>query len=240
MKEHAIVSPSAAHRWLNCTRAPQLEATLPRKTSIYAEEGTLAHRVCEIAAKVRFYKAENAEFQKTVEQLRKDPLWDDEMLRTAGLYVAYLADRAAYYHHNPKVAFEAKVDISEYAPEAFGRCDCIMLCGNTLVIADYKHGKGVPVSATKNPQMMLYALGALNLWEKTELIKQVEISIVQPRIDFFGKWKCTVDELLAWGESIKSTAKMAYEGKGEFNAGKWCRFCRAKGICEATREGAAE
>ena len=237
MKGHAIVSPSAAHRWLHCPRAPRLEATLPRKTSIYADEGTLAHKVCEIAAKVRFYQAEPEEYQQTIERLKQDPLWSDEMLQTAGLYVAYIADRAAHYNHNPQAELEVKVDISDYVPESFGRCDCLIRCGNgTLVVADYKHGRGVPVSARENPQMMLYTLGALKKYE-SENIKQIELGIVQPRINYFGTWQCNVKELIAWGESIKPKARMAYEGKGDFHAGAWCRFCRANGICEATKGG---
>ena len=236
MRKHAIVSPSAAHRWLNCPLAPRLEATLPPKPSIYADEGTLAHSVAEIVAKVHFQQANTAEYGKTIDQLKKNPLYDHEMLQTAGLYTAYLADRKAHYGANSHIEFETKVDISDYVPEAFGRCDCAMLCGHTLVIADYKHGKGAPVIARENPQMMLYALGALNLWpEERESIEMIELGIVQPRINYFGKWSCTILELLAWGEKIKPKARMAYEGKGEFHAGTWCHFCRANGICEATK-----
>ena len=238
MSKHALLSPSAAHRWLQCPRAPKLEATLPKKTSIYADEGTLAHHLCEVAAKVRFYKATPQEYQKTAELLKKDPLWSDEMLQTAGLYVAYLADRATHYNHNPQAEFEVKVDISDYVPEAFGRCDCLIRCGDgTLIVADYKHGRGVPVKVRDNPQMMLYALGALKRY-KSEHIGQIELSIIQPRINHFGRCQYSKEELLAWGESIKSKALMAYKGEGDFNAGTWCRFCRAYGICEATK-GAA-
>ncbi|MBO6303931.1 MAG: DUF2800 domain-containing protein [Selenomonadaceae bacterium] len=238
MSAHALLSPSAAHRWLNCSRAPRLEATIPKKPSVYADEGTLAHSVCEIAAKVRFYQAEATEHQTVIKQLKQNPLWRDEMLRTAELYVTYLTKRAAHYSHIWQPAFEVSVDISDYAPEAFGRCDCLIRCGNgTLIVADYKHGRGVPVSAKENPQMMLYALGALKLYE-SEYMENIELNIIQPRINYFGKWKCTVKELKEWGESIKPKARIAYEGKGEFNAGKWCRFCRAKGICEATKGGA--
>ena len=45
---HALLSPSAAERWLNCTLAPRLEATLPEKTSEYVMEGTLANSTCTL------------------------------------------------------------------------------------------------------------------------------------------------------------------------------------------------
>ena len=209
MSGHALLSPSAAHRWLNCTPAPRLEATFPDNTSEYAEEGTLAHSLCEITAKKKFKNIKSAEYTRTVKKLKKDPLWNDEMISTAEIYVEHLAERAMQFEHEPYIAFEVGVDISDYVPESFGRCDCVMLGGDTLVIRDYKHGKGVPVSAESNPQMMLYALGALKLYRPLfgEAIKNVDIGIDQPRIDSYDVWLCSVEELLAWGESIKPTAQ---------------------------------
>ena len=235
MKQHALISPSAAHRWLNCPKAPRLEATLPKKVSIYANEGILAHKACEIAAKYRFHMVEMFEYRQVIERLKQDPLWKDEMSQTADLYSTYLAYRAGVYKGRAKPEFEVKVDISEYVPESFGRCDCLIHCGSkNLIVVDYKHGKGLPIKAKENPQLMLYALGALASYELKN-IKKIEFGIVQPRINYFGAWKCTTKKLLEWGESIKPKAQMAYEGKGEFNSGSWCRFCRANGICEATK-----
>lgn len=235
MSDHAFLSPSAAHRWMNCTPAPRLEATLPDKTSAYAEEGTLAHSVCEITAKKKFKKVKAAECTRTIKRLKKKELWDDEMLHTADTYVEHLAERAMQFEHEPYIAFEVRVDISDYVPESFGRCDCVMFGGDTLVIRDYKHGKGVSVSAEMNPQMMLYALGALKLYRPLfgEAIKTVDIGIDQPRISSYDVWLCSAEELLAWGESIKPTAQKAFMGLGEYKAGDWCQFCRANGRCKA-------
>lgn len=235
MSDHALLSPSAAHRWMHCTPAPRLEATLPDNTSAYAEEGTLAHSVCEITAKKKFKKVKAAECTRTIKRLKKKELWDDEMLHTADTYVEHLAERAMQFEHEPYIAFEVKVDISDYVPESFGRCDCVMFGGDTLVIRDYKHGKGVPVSAEMNPQMMLYALGALKLYRPLfgEVIKTVDIGIDQPRINSYDVWLCSAEELLAWGESIKPTAQKAFMGLGEYKAGDWCQFCRAHGRCKA-------
>ncbi len=235
MSSHALLSPSAAHRWLNCTPAPRLEATLPNITSEYAAEGTLAHSVCEITAKKKFKKVKAADCTKTIKRLKKNNLWDDEMLHTADAYVEHLSERAMRFEHEPYVAFEVGVDVSDYVPESFGRCDCIMFGGDTLVITDYKHGKGVPVSAEHNPQMMLYALGALKLYRPLfgEAIKNVEVYIDQPRINSYDGWQCGIDDLLAWGKSIRPLAQKAFMGLGEYKAGDWCRFCRANGCCKA-------
>ena len=232
---HALLSPSAAERWLNCTLAPRLEATLPDKTSEYAMEGTVAHSVCEVTAKLRFKKVKKVSYTAVIKRLKQDALWNDEMLNTAEIYADHLMEKAITFKHEPYIAFEVKVDLSDYIPEGFGRCDCTILGDDTLIITDYKHGKGVPVSAAKNPQMMLYALGALKLYRPLfgNTIKNVHMCIDQPRINSYECWSCTADELLAWGESIKPIAQMAFMGFGEYKAGKWCRFCRANGQCKA-------
>lgn len=236
MSQHALLSPSAAHRWMNCPLAPRLEAQLPEKTSDFAQEGTVAHSVCEITALKHFKKVKTAAYNATIKKLKKNTLWSDEMLHTAETYVEHLAEKAMRFDNEPYVAFEVKVELSDYVPEAFGRCDCIMFGGDTLVITDYKHGKGVPVSATENPQLMLYALGALKLYQPIfgTALKNVEICIDQPRIGSYETWGCSVESLIDWGNNIvKPKAMMAYMGFGEYHAGDWCRFCRANGICKA-------
>lgn len=238
MSDHALLSPSSAHRWLNCPLAPRLEATLPEKPSEYAQEGTVAHSVCEITAKKKFKKVKAAEYNRVIKRLKSNAAWDDEMLHTAELYVEHLTERAMAFANEPYIAFEVKVDVSDYVPEAFGRCDCVMFGADTLIITDYKHGKGVPVSPDENPQLMLYALGALKLYKPLfgEALKKVEVYIDQPRRDSYEGWGCGINELLAWGESIKPKAQMAYMGFGEYHAGSWCQFCRANGICKAQAE----
>ena len=232
---HALLSPSSAHRWLNCTRAPRLEETLPEKTTKYAAEGTLAHSVCEIMAKLRFKKISKNEYSENLEALKQDPLWDNEMIKTAETYIEHLQKNYMSYKHFPYIAFETKVNLANYVPESFGRCDCIIIGENTLIITDYKHGEGVSVKAEKNPQMMLYALGALDYFNIIygNTIKDVKLCIDQPRKKSYDCWTCSTDELRTWGESIKIFAQMAFRGLGEFKAGDWCKFCRANGQCKA-------
>ena len=238
MSGHALLSPSSAYRWLNCPLAPRLEATLPDKSSPYAEEGTLAHSVCEITAKKHFKKIKAADYNRDLDKLKTHKLWNDEMLTTAEIYVEHLAEKAMSFEHAPYVVFEVRVDISSYVPEAFGRCDCVMFGDNTLVITDYKHGKGVPVSAEANPQMMLYALGALKLYQPIfgDAIENISMCIDQPRLNSYETWNCSKTDLTNWGESIKPKAQQAFNGIGEYNAGSWCKFCKANGICKAQAE----
>jgi len=231
---HALLSPSSAARWLNCTPAPRLEAGFPASTSEYAEEGTLAHSVCELLARKKFMVVKPSVYRNALKKLNAHPLWQDEMLKTAELYVEHLTEHFMRFKNSPYVALEVKVDLSAYGPESFGTCDCVMIGGDELIITDYKHGKGVPVSAMENPQMMLYALGALKLYRPVygDMIRSVSFYIDQPRLNIYEGSALTVEELLAWGETtVKPQAALAYAGMGEYAPGDWCRFCRAKAIC---------
>lgn len=233
---HALLSASSAHRWLACTAAPHFEENFPDGTSTYAEEGTLAHAICELYARKKFTIMTTLKFNAELKKLQAQPLYQEEMLRTAEAYVEYLTEKAMSYTATPHVAMEVRVDLTDYIPDGFGTCDCVMVGGDTLHITDYKHGKGVPVSAVENPQMRLYALGALRLYSAVygDQIKKVSMGICQPRLsEDASEDALTVEELLAWGERIKPIAKEAYDGPGTFCPGDHCRFCKGKAQCHA-------
>lgn len=236
---HALLSASSAHRWLKCTAAPLFEQNFPNGTSEYAEEGTLAHSVCELYARKKFTAMSTRKFNSELKKLREQPLFSEEMIRTAETYVEYLTEKAMGYTSMPHVALEVRVDLSEYIPEGFGTCDCVMIGDDTLHITDYKHGKGVPVSALDNPQMRFYALGALKLYRPIfgDTIKKVSMGICQPRLsDTASEDALTVEDLLAWGDNVKPIAQEAHDGPGTFCPGDHCRFCRGKAQCRARAE----
>lgn len=235
-EKHALLSASSASRWLNCTAAPRFEEGLPERTSEYAEEGRLAHAIGELKVLKKFTVMNTRTFNSRLGKLKKEPNYDPEMDKTTDLYLEHLTEQAMLYDSSPTVAAEVKVDFSEYVPEGFGTCDCVMIGGDTLSITDYKHGKGVPVSAEGNPQMRLYALGALKRYAPIfgDTIKKVRMTIDQPRLDTTPSTDTiTVEELRAWGESIKPAAQKAFSGLGEFVPGEHCRFCRGKAQCRA-------
>ena len=239
-KAHAIVTASGFERWSHCTAAPRYEEQFPDgETSVYAAEGTLAHAVCELYGKKKFHGMTTRKFNSELKKLKENELWQDEMTKTAEVYVNYLAEKANEFENNPIVLFETRVDLTEYIPEGFGTCDCIIIGGDTLRITDYKHGKGVPVSSVGNGQMRLYALGALQKFFPIygDTIKRVCTAIVQPRIteDVTEEW-LSVHELKVWGETVKPKAQAAYLGMGTFCAGEWCRFCKGKAECRARAE----
>lgn len=236
---HALLSASAAHRWLNCTAAPLFEAQFPSTTSEYAEEGTLAHAICELYVRKYFSPMGKRTFNTELKKLQAKPNYDDEMLTTAQTYLDYIKEKSMSYPSAPYVTQEVMVDLSDYIPDGFGTCDCVMIGGDTLRIVDYKHGKGVPVSAENNPQMRLYALGALKMYSMIygDGIKKVSMAICQPRLFADpSEETITVEELLAWGKWVKPLAQEAYSGNGKFCPGEHCKFCRGKAQCRARAE----
>ncbi len=235
--QHALLSASSAHRWLHCTGSPLLEKDFPDSTSVYAQEGTLAHELCEL--KLMAYTGEITKRKLTSmkNKLMKSELWQPEMDSTSEAYLDYVKDITMSYTVKPVILTEKKVDFSRYVPEGFGTADCLILAGDTLHVVDYKHGKGVVVDADHNPQMMLYALGAMSELSLLYRFKFVHMTIVQPRVNNISEFTMTADELTEWGESVvKPKAEAAISGNGEFEAGDWCRFCRAKRQCKTRYE----
>lgn len=232
---HAKLSASGSHRWLNCTAAPTFEANFPDEpASSYAQEGTLAHSICELFASKYFGDMTTRKFNSRLNKLRMDPLFNEEMIQTAEAYLEHLKSWAFEFADTPHVALEVRVDLSDYVPDGFGTCDCVMIGDKHLHISDYKHGKGVAVSARDNSQMRLYALGALKKYGILYEIDHVSMAICQPRLSDDPNFEeLTAQELLAWGERMKPVAKAAYDGPGEFKPGEHCRFCKGRAQCRA-------
>lgn len=237
---HALLGPSSAHRWLACTASPRYEEQFGEgKASVYAEEGTLAHKICELMVGVRFCLSSQGKMDRAMAQLKKQELYSDEMLRTAEFYTDYLSEKANTFHSTPFVMPEVRVEFTEFVPDGFGTCDCVMIGDDRLHITDYKHGKGVKVESEDNPQMKLYALGALLKYRPVYPdIRTVSMAIVQPRItEDISEYEMSVDELMRWANDyVKPRAKAAYEGTGTFCPGEHCRFCRGKAQCRARAE----
>lgn len=235
--QHALLSASSAHRWLHCTGSPLLEKEFPDTTSVYAQEGTLAHELCELKLKKYTTVMPKGAYTRAHNKITKSELWQNEMESTSETYLEYVKGIMLACKIAPAVLIEKRVDFSRYVPEGFGTADCLILAGDTLHVIDYKHGKGVVVDADHNPQMMLYALGAIDELSLLYRFKSIHMVIVQPRVNNISEFTMTADELREWGESVvKPKAEAAISGKGEFEAGDWCRFCRAKQQCKTRYE----
>ena len=65
--------------------------------------------------------------------------------------------------------------------------------------------------------------------------------IYQPRRSNVSTFTISKDELLDWADkTLKPTAKLAFEGKGEYACGEWCTFCKAKNDCRKRAEANLE
>ncbi|HHW24353.1 MAG TPA: DUF2800 domain-containing protein [Clostridiales bacterium] len=233
-RPHALLSASAAHRWLACPPSARLEEKLPELQSSYAAEGTLAHAIAELKARRAFLGLSEQEYKAKLQELQSDPLYEPEMLTHTDIYIDYITSIANGYPSLPHIATELRLDYSEWVPEGYGTGDCVILWGNTLHVIDFKYGKGVPVEAEENPQIMLYALGAYSAYKMIAAIDTVKMAIIQPRLRKEpSEWEISINDLLAWGENIRPIARKAYEGRGEFNPGDHCKFCRARFTCRA-------
>lgn len=245
-RAHALLSASGASRWLGCTPSARLEEEYGEdKPSPYAEEGTLAHELAEaIIRRDILMESDSHAFDMELDRITENEKFDPEMLDIVPIYTGYVSDEfAASKASTPDAVLliEQKVDLTQWIPEAFGSCDAVIIADGVLKVIDLKYGKGVPVSATANKQLMLYGLGAYSRYSIMYDIHTVELHIVQPRIDNISTWSLPVKELLEWAENeVKPKAKMAFNGEGELQAGDWCKFCKVKARCRALYQKTVE
>lgn len=235
MGKHALLSPSAAHRWINCTAAPRLEADVADNGSDYAAEGTLAHAYCAMKLKEFLgydISEEVAEIAELDNQYHTGEM--DEYTDTYKTIVLEKYNAARAVTKDAQLLVETRLDFGEYIPEAFGTADAIIIADGTMEVIDFKYGKGVKVSAYRNPQMLIYALGAYDKFSFEYKIEQVQMTIVQPRIDNLSEYKLSVSDLMAWTtETLVPKAQQAYDGNGPQVPGDWCQFCKVKNSCRA-------
>lgn len=235
---HARLSASGSKKWLNCPGCIQLEAQFPDATSQYAAEGTTAHALGEAKINLAMKKISRIGYHKQVEKL---DIEEDMQDYTDG-YRDFVLERynSALQHSKDAVlAVERQIDLSSYIPDGFGTGDAVIISTGALEIIDLKYGQGVSVSAKSNPQLRLYALGALDCYDYLYDIDTVTMTIYQPRIDNISSETMTAGELYKWGEKVKEKAKIANDDKViDCIAGKHCDdgFCKARPICRAYAE----
>lgn len=230
---HAVLSASSSYRWLACPPSALECARLPDVQSDFAKQGTEAHALCE-------YKVKKALGQKEKDPTKSLTTFDEEMAECTDAYAQFVLESLAAAKTvcpDPLVLVEQRLDFSRWVPEGFGTGDCLIVADDTLTVIDYKHGLGVLVDAEKNPQMMCYALGALDLFDGIYDIRQVSMTIFQPRRENVSTCTLTKEELLQWAETVlKPAAELAAQGKGEYKAGDHCRFCKIRATCRKRAE----
>lgn len=256
--DHALLAPSAAKRWITCTPSARVESLLPERTSPYAEEGTVAHSTAE--SLLHFYLDHDmiAVYDDPWAHLQEFQLYDPDLDKLAAeclqkgfdfreiletvhdKYVRFVWEdfvKARSADKDAVLLVEQRVDLSDFVPDSFGSSDAIIIAGTKLHVYDLKYGRGVRVSAKGNPQMRLYALGALWGPGETYSIDAVAMTIIQPRLNAVSGETLTVQELAQWtADVLVPAARQAYTGQGDFVPGDHCEFCRAKATCRALAE----
>lgn len=230
---HAKLAPSAAERWINCPASVKMSEPFPDTTSVYAAEGTLAHKLAEL--KVRGQLMGEVIDGNAWDKVIQDNLYSADMQDYTDEYISYIQSviSTQWGQRQPSILTETHLDLSFIAPRTFGTADCLVMYGNELHVIDFKYGKNVEVSATDNDQLKLYALGAVRLFDGLIYnIQNITIHIVQPRMNNFSAWQISKKDLYSWYENtVKEKALAALNGTGEVKNGPWCKFCRAKAVC---------
>ena len=232
-KAPALHSAYSTLRWLNCPPSARLSENYEDKGSDYAAEGTDAHTLCEF----RLRQA----LGLIAEDPRENLTWFNEEMDDCAIgyatYVLELVEAARQACSDPVVLIEQRVDFSRWVESGFGTADCIIIADGILQVCDYKHGRGILVDADENPQMMCYALGALEMFDSLYDIRTVRMTIYQPRRDNVSTFELPKEALYQWADTaLKTTADLASAGDGSFRCGEWCSFCKAKYDCRARAE----
>ncbi|WP_317312305.1 DUF2800 domain-containing protein [Clostridium thermobutyricum] len=236
--KHAKLSASGSSRWINCPPSVRLEEQFENKTSIYAEEGTLAHELAELKLRLELKEITKRTYTLRFNKATMDnPLYSKDMDDYVDVYKEICMEKYLNSKETTTdsiAAVEQKLDFSNYVPDGFGTGDFIVIADGTLEICDLKYGKGVPVSAENNSQMRLYALGAINKFSFLYDIEKVRMTIIQPRLGNISSDEISVNDLLKWAEEVvKPSAELAIKGEGEFKTGGHCKFCKARSVCRA-------
>jgi hypothetical protein len=230
---HAVLSASSADRWLHCQPSVRLSEGFEDKGSGYAMEGTCAHALAE-------YKLRKALGLPADDPTENLDFYNEEMDEATDGYVSYVLEQVQSAKEtcaDPTVMVEQRVDFSRWVNQGFGTADALVIADGTLHIIDLKYGTGIEVSAEDNPQLKCYALGALELFDDIYDIEDIALHIYQPRRSNVSEWKIPKADLLTWAQEVlKPAAALAWDGKGNFSCGEWCRFCKAKSICRARAE----
>lgn len=241
-EQHALLSASAAERWMNCPGSVAATKDIPDTGSVYAAEGTLAHSLCELKLRKLYgipRPMKRSVYITRLTEIKADELYQPEMDDCSDTYVDHIRETVSAYQNKPIVVAEQHVDFSQFVPEGFGTSDCIILSETDIHVVDYKHGQGVPVSAVNNPQLKLYALGAVLTYSAFYPdIKTVTLHVVQPRLENISVWSLPLADLMEWAETVvRPAAERALSDDAPCIPGAaQCKFCKIRAFCRARAE----
>lgn len=236
MSKHALLSASSSHRWLHCPPSARLTENYDDLGSNFAAEGTDAHLLCEYKLRCALGK----ELSLVTDIRATLSYYSEEMENCTEDYTAFileLVETAKQASKDHMILIEQRLDFCRYVMDGFGTADCLIVTDDVLDIVDFKYGCGVLVEVDHNPQLMLYALGALEMLDGIYDITTTRMTVFQPRRNNICTFVMSKDDLYRWAkETLKPAADLAFTGQGEFSCGEWCQFCKAKYSCRTRTE----
>lgn len=240
-RAHALLGASKAEQWINCPPSARLQEHVPDKRSGYADEGTAAHELSELILRRTLTpcnEAERLKLDKAIVDFKSgNQYYGPEMDSAVADYVDVVTERffaAKARSSDAVILLEDRLDFTGWVPDGYGTGDVVIISDEVMEIIDLKYGKGVPVSAVGNPQLRLYGLGAWWNWNYLYSIREVNLTIVQPRLDSVSTDTLLLSELIEWAETVvKPAAALADAGEGDFKSGDHCRWCKVKATCRA-------
>lgn len=245
-RAHAVLSASGSERWINCPASAQLEKDLPEETSVYAEEGTLAHEFAEAALRLDLKLLKMQDYKAKIEELKKHPLYYADLIPDLMPYINYVKDQfkaAKVINPNSYILVEQKFSLEAYVKDGFGTSDASIISLPVIEVIDLKFGKGKTVSAVENSQLKYYALGIIETLTpiQRQQVKKIKLTIVQPRLENISSWELTFDDLIDWAyEILMPKALEAMRDDAEQKAGDWCQFCKVRPKCRKLYERGME
>lgn len=236
-RAHSLLSCSGSDRWMNCTPSARKEEFIESTESPYALEGTLAHELSEIELKVYFGLITKDEYKTRLAEIEENEYYRDDMPEFVDTYVTYCIEQVAHYKsicEHVEISIEDKIDLTRYIPEGGGSNDFVIIADNFIEVIDLKYGRGVSVSAIDNSQLKLYGLGSVFKHGLSYNMREIKLTVVQPRTFNISSFVLTVEDLEHWADTVVvEKAKIAFAGEGELNPGDWCKFCKFKPKCRA-------
>jgi len=220
---------------MNCPGSIRLSRGIEQRKSSYAAEGSAAHKLAEM---VLASKKVPLDFLGEEIEIDGDTFTvDEEMADAVNVYVEFVRELVL---PGDEPEFECRFDLSNIYPGMFGTADCVVYRPVTkeLWVIDYKHGKGVPVEAENNLQLLYYGLGASTA-KSNRGLKAVHICVVQPRCPHpkgpVRVWTTDVMSLIDHAGDLVNAAKATEAADAPLKAGDWCKFCLAAPTCPALR-----
>lgn len=254
---HAKLGPSSASRWINCPGSIKASEGIDPRTSRYAAEGTAAHELASAMLSFnwptaadflgQFIDIDASDTQNIISlkgPANQRNIWeiDAEMVEAVDIYAEYVRDLVDGVKDGLAIMdVEQRLDMTHIHPAIFGTGDAVVYDPTTehLHVCDFKYGKGVVVGVDNNPQLFLYAAGAVRRYHN-QPVRKLTMHIIQPRAEGppTKSWETDILGLFDFEGDIAIAAARTEEKDAPRFAGDWCRFCPAAPICPTNRDAA--